>query len=54
MVFIYCSPLVQSIVLRDFIKFSLECKQKEYSLDQALSILSNDFEVHYDNQGNIV
>jgi hypothetical protein len=53
MVFIYCSPLVQSIVLKDFIKFNLECKQKEFTINEALTILSNDFEVHYDTQGNI-
>jgi hypothetical protein len=45
----------QLIVLKDFIKFNSEIKNKYYTIEQALEILNNDDVIEYDIlDGNIL
>lgn len=53
MIFIYCSPITQAIIIKDFLKYNLELKQVEYSVNEAINILSLDFDIQYKSDGNI-
>lgn len=55
MIFSLLSVNIQLIVLKDFIKFNSVCKNKEYSIEQALELLNKDEMLQYDIiDGNIL